>query len=302
MKKRTLLIIAMMTAVSLLAFLAFAGTRSENGYELFKDVLRNHETYAVESGAASGHITVSDNGQTLFDLSGHFKGSEVDRAFSGSLKLIAPSIEKHLAIYGLEDQFYLVDPENKDAYIGKQTEERSYEDYHDYDVDFDEEQFNEKAEAILDILVGDLKNEFKTLTDTDGTTDVQFELTKEEMPALINLLTSAGGDEAYHEESTQDLTAYMQYPLFQEIAALEFDQPELENVEVDLLSVTLDLNQAKQIDGIAFVIAFTGEDAKDAVHKILIEGAFNIEQLGNVTVDMPELDGMTIYELPEEDM
>ncbi|MBN2793793.1 MAG: hypothetical protein JXR88_00200 [Clostridia bacterium] len=298
MKKKVMILVAMLTAFSLLAVLAFAGTQQENGYTLFKEVLKAEDT-SIESGSVQGFLKVTDNGETLFSLKGQFEGNFEEEQASGQFTMVADGFEKTLDFYGANNLFYIIDALNETAYVG--TDETMPE-RHNMKRDMNEEfkGLDDKSEAILDLLIGDMKHEFEIVEDTDGTLDVQFELTEEEIPALINLLLSLDDPEDMSFEAENSLE-YSEYPLFNELENLEVKDVTLEDIQMTYLNITLDLDADKTMEGISVQVKFQGKDEFNVNHEVVLEGQVSNTESENVEIQVPDLTGYTIYEVNEQE-
>lgn len=293
MKRKITVMVAMLTALSLLAVLAFAGTKQENGYTLFKDVLKAEQSLET-SGSVTGSFEIKDNGQTLFSLKGDFKGDMENESGQGQLTILADNFEKTLDLYGINQMFYVIDEATQTAYVGQDTSE-DYE-RHGHHDDF--EGLDEQSEAILDLVIGDLQHEFEIVEDTDGTLDVKFELTEEEIPAIINLLLSLDDDGEVSLEDEPYET--LEYPLFNELEALEVKDVDLENIQLTYLNITLDLDENKALVGTSVKIQFEGQDVDGQNHEMVIEGQISGQALETVEVNLPDLSDYTVFEIEEE--
>lgn len=299
MKKRNVMIVAIVVAVSMLTFVAFAGGEAYIGYETFKDVMRNNDK-DMTSGSGIMNVEVIDNNETIAKVSGQFSGSQELEAMNGTINIQAGTFDKSLEIYGEDQKMYIFDTDSNDVYVGTHTEE-NYEDY-DMNNEFDmNDDFDKNSEAVLDFLVGDLKEEFIMVNDDDGTQDIAFELTKEEMPAIINLLTSLDHDQMDREEHKTDIDLEA-YPLLKEFENANIELPELvDNVEVEYLNIVLDLDENKQMVGMRFEVSASGLDAEGKAHELTVKGSFEITE-EVVKIEMPSLENKNIIELPEEEM
>jgi len=301
MKNRKVMIIAIVASVSLLALVAFAGSPENMGYELFKDVLKSSAQEKVESGHVTGTVSVTDNGKSVAVVEGSFDGDHNSKAVSGDVTILTDTLDKALTFYGSEEKFYILDTKNNDVYVGKPEsdtydEEQNHRGYED-DAN--------KSEAVMDFLVGDLAREFELVKAQDGTTDIKFELTKGEMPALINLITSqeSGDRHMTHDNDNWDDEINVEdYPLFKELEAADIDVADLvEDVEVTRLAVIMDLDAMNQINGLSFDVQVTGLDEAGEFHTISVNADFEFSEIGSARVQKIDTEGMTIYQLPEHE-
>lgn len=299
MRKRNLMIVAVVVAVSMLTLVAFAGTEAYIGYETFKDVLRNKDS-EITAGSGVMTIEIIDNNESIVKVNGRFSGDHTEKNMNGEVSIEAGAFVKSLQLFGTDETMYVFDTDTNDVYVGSHSEDKNYDRYDGHNSFKGTDEFDKTSEALLDFLIGDLKSEFKLVNDDDGTRDVAFELTKDEMPAIINLLSSLDHDDRDYKnhDSDMDLDAY---PIFKEFKAANIELPELtDDVSIDYLYLVLDLDAIQRVEGMKFEITASGLDVDGNTHEVTVKGSFKFsEQV--VTLEMPSLDGKNIIELPEEE-
>lgn len=295
MNKRTIMILAVVSAVLLLTFVVFAGTPENLGYEKFKEVLKNSDEGDFDKGNVSFDVVVTDNGNTVVNVEGTVNGDEESKEMSGEFKITAGTLEKELEIYGMEDMIYVHDVQTGDVYAGTDSNDEFAHDYergHDYEAN---EEFTEKSEAVMDYFVGDLAKEFKLIEDTDGTTDIEFELTKSEVPAILNLLVSMEPEMDHDEDIQWEHNSELdKYPLFKEISEADINLTELvDEVELEYLRVVFDLNGNSEVKGVSIEVRVYGLDENSEEHVISIKA--DVEMLeGDVEINKIDLDSKNI--------
>ncbi|MCH4889256.1 hypothetical protein EZV73_16790 [Acidaminobacter sp. JC074] len=288
MKKRTITIIAVLAAISMLSFAVFAGNDTYAGYERFKDLLRNDQEF--ESGQGQGKLTVIDNGEEILSLSGNFVGDKTSEEGFGNLNIQAGDLNKSLELYGQDEKMYIVDGD--DVYITSHDESLEERDYHHkYDqTEYDGKEFDAKSEAIMDILMADFKDDFSL----EGN-NVVFELNKEEIPALVNLMASSDYEkETYHDDMSEEMMAY---PLFEELSSLENLVPELTETEIEYIKFVL-LVEDDVVNGFEMNVIVKGLDQAGESHQVEVQGHFT-KSSESVEMKTFELTDQTVYELKE---
>lgn len=299
MNKKIMMMGTILIAVSLIAILAFAGNNTVGGYELFKDVMRNYENHEFEGGAFAGSIVLTENDEIKLAVSGTFTEQKENERMSGTAQIVTKDMNKILEIYGDNQSVYIVDADKKEVYIGKVAEEKTNREW-DYEY---KETFNETDEAIVDYFMGNFKKYFKTVDDVDGSTDILFELNKSEIPAIVNLLASSKHEERYNDENEKrsNFNEYGEYPLFNELMALENIELSIDsNIEVQYIKMMMDLDVNQKVKGFEFTFIITGDDESGERHEVKIEGFFSADESGDAVVRTLDMDGLTVYELPEE--
>jgi hypothetical protein len=299
MNKKVMMMGTILVTVSLLAIMAFAGNSTNSGYELFKDVLGNFEKHEFESGVFAGSIILTDNDEIKLAVSGTAVQQKENERMSGTAQIETQDMIKTLEIYGDEQSVYIVDSGKKEVYIGKVAEEKTSREWNREHMGT----FDEKDEAIIDYFMGNFKKNFKTVADTDGSTDILFELGKSEIPAIVNLLASSRHDDKYKDEDNEfsNHQEYANYPLFNELMTLENIELSIDsNIEVQYVKFVMDLDLNQKVKGFEFTFEITGDDESGNRHEVKIEGFFTADENKDAQVRTLNMDGLTVYELPEE--
>ncbi len=300
MKRRTGIIVAVITALSMLTLATFAGVSTTEGYEMFKTVLRSNDTEVIKAGTVTGNIEVLDNGVSVIKVEGSINGNHDSEEMSAAFELTSKTLNKNISFYGFEDMIYILDEEKNDVYVGTHKDNENYEKEH---FKHDNDKFDEKSEALLDFIVGDLKNEFKLTTDENGQSNIVFELEKSEMPEIVNILTSLksdnfGHDHDYDNDDKWDMEAY---PLFKELQDSNIEMTELvSNVETNYIKIALVLNNENEVEGMNALVEISGLDADSVKHTLTFKLDFEFTARESVEINTIDLDGKNVYELPEE--
>ncbi|MCK8059127.1 MULTISPECIES: hypothetical protein [unclassified Fusibacter] len=300
MKRKTMMITTALAAVLVLALVAYAGTPANAGYEAFKELMKTHSENEMNQGTVSGNLTIVDNGETLVSITGSAIGDHDSETMQADIQLVTGELNKQLSVYGMDNLIYIYDVENNDIYVGQDDHTR--ESRREKKFDKDDGDFSENGEALLDYFVGDMANDFTLVKDSDGSMDISFELTKSEMPAIINLMASAKSDDQFenHEsfESDVDLSAY---PLWNELKNAHIEKTELvDQVEVEYINITFDRDTQNELVGIAFEVTVSGLDENQKAHVMTVSGAVAFDSASDVIITPITLEGKNVYELPQE--
>lgn len=310
-RKPTLIILSLVAAFSLLAVTAFASAPDYAGYEAFKTLAQTHEDkdFDEEQNATlTGSITVKDNGVTLLDLDADIKADGPNEAFNGTFSIEADGTNKDIEVFGVSETLYVFDEANNEFYQVEKSDD--YDDY-DMDEDFsrrsrgDKEEMSAAQEELLDFVMGELKDDFDLVNNADGSETIKFELTKDEMPMLLNLMFSAmdhdkGDFNENHEELDAETLA--KYPLLSDLKDIEVDMPEItENMELDYLKFAITTDANDEFQAVEFSVIITGDDEFGVSHTQQIDGNFAASNVGTTVVDQPELEGKDIIIVDEED-
>ncbi len=313
MKKRTLgLILALTVAFSLLAVTAYASAPTFEGYEAFKDMAKSRDDGKVshENASVTGQVFVKDNGETLVDISTVLK-NEDEAHGSGWLRFKANGVTKELSVYKTDKDIYIFDELEELYYVAdKEAMEANrsyeYEGYDEYGQGRDKyEEMTSTQEDLLDFIMGDLKDDFDITYHDDGSETITFELTKEEIPMLLNLIVSAidGHDKNVkdYDEFSPDPTLLTKYPILSDFMSMENNTPEIvDNIEVDYIKVEV-TRKDDTITGMKFGLKISGDDKEGASHLIEVNAAFEVSQLASTVADKPDLMGKELIEMNPAD-
>ncbi len=295
MKKRTpLIIVSLVAAFTLLAVTAFASAPTYEGYEAFKDFAKNHneEEFNNEDGGMTGTFTVTTD-----------------------------DITKTIKVYKQEDKTYIFDDTKNDVYVvdKKLMEEYHENEWQDYDEnignDFrhnkhtrdmnDDHEMSTAQEELLDFIVGDLKDDFELTNNSDGGQTISFEMTKEEVPMLLNLMFSAmdsKGPRNFEEEEFEPSDELLaKYPILADMIEMKLDTTKItENMELDFVKMAITTEADKTVRGVEFNVIMSGDDENGVAHNVEINGEFERTEIGTIT-DIPKLDGKTLIEVDPAD-
>ncbi len=321
MKKRTpLIIVSLVAAFTLLAVTAFASAPTYEGYEAFKELAKNHEDqdFQHENGTMTGTFTVIDNDKVLLSVDAVLKADGNKENGSGIFTVSANGETKTLNVYGQDKMAYIFDEAEGNYYVAdkKQMEkyhENEWEDYED-DADFrhgrgmnnSDHEMSPAQEELFDFIVGDLKDDFALINNNDGSETITFELTKEEMPMLLNLFVSAADGKNHRDfedeevEPSDELIA--KYPILGDLVDMKVDVPEItDNIELDYVKMAITTEADGIFSDVLFNVVATGDDETGISHTIEIIGEFTLSEVGTTVMDTANLEGKTLIEINPED-
>lgn len=287
MKRNTLtLIVALVLGLSLFTVATVAAGTTNEGYEKFKEYFKSYDKEDREHGAGTVTVTVVDNGETVVDAEGEFVGSKEDKEGSGTLNATIDGVEKSFEFYKTDDAMYVIDLLDGGNYELIGTDE--YDEY-----DYDEDRYDRKdhsmtavEEEILDYIVGDLKDNFAATENADGSITFDFNMEREEVPTLVNLMVKAGSA-AEHRSSDRDKQEHLdQFPFLDGIEA-DLMSDLVEDVQIEALSVSMTLDSEDQMNAMDFSISISGKEANGTYHDITV--SVSAECDGEI-VEVPVLD------------
>jgi hypothetical protein len=302
-KKRIYLGIVAAVAISVLTITAFAANSSYEGYDKFKSLIKTQKDYSeYKDGTITGKVQVIDNGETIADITGTMNGNFEDKEMNGEVVLAINDLEKTLELFKMDDMFYISDVENNDVYVKENTNEYDHDDFRREE----KHSFTESQEALVDFVMNDLKDDFVLVSNEDGSKNISFELTKDEVPVGVNLLASAASSkrldnkDGHFENSMEEELNIDDYPLFKELSEAKIDHANIvENMEIDYVKITVDADENDMLQAFTVSLTVSGNDEDGEFHELTINAELEISNVNTATIAAVDLDGKNIIELPE---
>lgn len=311
MKRRTsIIIIAVLIAISMLGITAFANVPSYEGYEALKALMQEEQGADMTAGSLTGSVTIKEDGKTLVVFQGTLTGDKNQQSGSGTVNIQSESMSRQIDLYMNQEEVYLFDETNEEYYKFSQNKEMYTESYEEQEFQRrnvfskGQDEMTPAQEELLDFIMGELKDDFVVAYISDESKTISFELTESEMPMLLNLMISAGNsstDKTSFNENEFDDSDLVQYPLFAEIAALDekvpniVDEFQLNNIK---FSITVDDNN--NLKAIEMSANISGNDKAGTKHTLQIDSQFDVSKLEEVTVVQPDLSNKKVIEIDPE--
>ncbi|PZD97279.1 hypothetical protein DNH61_02675 [Paenibacillus sambharensis] len=312
MKKKTkvLMIGAAVAAVSMFTVTAFASTTNTEGYKAFKEVLKANQMseQVLESATLNGSFTVKVDGDTVLEADGTAKVKEAgdQQGVSSDFDFNLMGIERSGSVYSSgDDKLYLVDQTHGLHYQVVNLDDEHAGRYHEQPEDGDAEHrpMNKAEEALLDYLVGDLKDDFSVVNHADGSKTITFDVSKEEVPLTVRLLmdvaSAAGKGEHQHPTATEvpaELELMKDIPFFQDFEGLNLEEqlPELtKDTAIEHVRLQLMVDADNRMQGVKGELEVSGKDEEGVTHRVKLVGAGGISGINKTTPDAYDAAGKT---------
>lgn len=302
-KKRVYVGVVAALAILVLTVSAFAASSSYEGYDKFKSLIQTQKDYSeYHNGTLTGKVQVIDNGETIVGISGAVNGNYEDKEMNGEVLLAINDLKKTLEVFKMDDIFYISDVENNDVYVTENTNDYDRDDF----TENEKPSFTESQEALVDYVMKDVKDDFVLVSNADGSKNISFELTKDEVPVGLNLLASAASskrldDKDEHFENSMDQELNIdEYPLFKELSEAKFEHTNIvENMEIDYVNITLDLDENDMLKGFTLALIVSGNDEDGNFHELTINADLEISNVNTASIESLDLDGKNLIQLPE---
>ncbi|WP_019637733.1 hypothetical protein [Paenibacillus fonticola] len=308
-KSKVLMIGASVAAASIFTVTAFASTPDTGGYEAFKEVLKSNlmSEQTIESATVNGNFAVTLNGETVLEADGStkFKAAGDTQSVSGDFDFTLMGIERSGSMYSSDDDTaYLVDRTHGLDYRVINLDGEHAGKHHEWkeEGDFDHRPMNKAEEALLDFMVGDLKDNFSVVNHTDDSKTISVDVSKEEVPLAVRLLmdVASANDREKHPNASEVTTEWeglKQIPFFQglETANLEEQLPELtEEVAIEHLRLQLTVDADNRLQGVEGKLEVSGKDKAGVTHRVKMEGEGGISGINATTPEVYNPAGKSI--------
>ncbi len=298
-KSKVLTIGAAVAAVSLFTVTALASTPNTAGYEAFKEVLKaNHSAAPIDSATLNGSFAITADGESILTANGTTKvrGTDDMHRVSSDFDITLAGVQRSASVYaGDENSIYIVDRTNDLHYQVINLDDKNDDAEREREWERGNGQpMTQAEEALLDYMVGDLKNEFSVTHHADGSKTIAVDVSKEEIPLPLRLLMDAASAEDRSEEQVPEPEAaewerLKQFPFFQGLDELNLEErlPELKDdvaIERVYLQLTVDRNNALQrVEG---ELEVAGKDEAGVSRRVEIQGAGEVGALNATTPEI----------------
>ena len=308
-KSKVVMISAAVAAVSMFTVTAFASTPQLDGYKAFKEVLKANQMseQTIESGTVNGDFTVTLNGETVLEASGQAKMENTGErpGISGDFDFNLNGFGRSASIYSSgDDSVYLIDEthglhyqvinigEEHSSKHGGRPDEGSYE----------HRPMNKAEEALLDYIVGDLKNNFSVVSHADGSKTIEVLVSKEEVPLPVRMLidVASAADRMQHadeQEASAEWEAALQLPFFQGLEAADLEEllPELvEDVAIERVRLQLTVDQDNMLQRVQGELEVSGKDEAGITHHVKLAGGGGVSGVNATTPDVYDPAGHSV--------
>lgn len=309
-KNKFIMIGAAVGAVTLFTATAFAYTPNTDGYDAFKAVLKaNHASgAAIDSATFNGNFSVTVDGETVLKADGTGKMGEAggEHNVSGDIDFTLMGVERNASLYSnSDDKVYLVDRTHDLHYqVMNLDEEHAGGEYRGWsdEEDFQDHPMNKAEEALLDFLVGDLKDNFSVANGADGSKTITVDISKEDIPLPIRLLMDAVSAEdkigrAHAPETHAEWEQLKQFPFFQGLEGIDLEAqlPELtKDVAIEHVRLQMTVDANNQVQGVQGKLKVSGKNEAGVTHRVELEGAGNISGINATTPDAYDPAGKSV--------
>jgi hypothetical protein len=298
-KNKFIMIGAALGAITLFTATAFAYSPNTEGYDAFKSVLKaNHASgAAIESATFNGNFSVTVDGQSVLKADGLAKMGEAggEHNVSGDFDFTLMGVERNASLYSSGDgKVFLVDRTHDLHYQVINLNDEHAGDYREWsDEEFQDRPMNKAEEALLDFMVGDLKDNFSVANLADGSKTITVDISKEDIPLPIRLLMDAASAEervgrAHAPEAHAGWEQLRQLPFFQGLEGIDLEAqlPELtKDVAIEHVRLQMTVDANNEVQSVQGELEVSGKDKAGVTHRVEMEGAGDVSGINATTPD-----------------
>ncbi|WP_214627043.1 hypothetical protein [Paenibacillus agaridevorans] len=307
-KNKFIMIGAALGAITLFTATAFAYSPNTQGYDAFKAVLKANHTSgtAIESATFNGNFSVTVDGQTVLKADGLAKMGEAggEHNVSGDFDFTLMGVERNASLYSSgDDKVFLVDRTHDLNYQVINLNDEHAGDYREWsDEEFQDRPMNKAEEALLDFMVGDLKDNFSVANLADGSKTITVDISKEDIPLPIRLLMDAASAEervgrAHAPEAHAGWEQLRQLPFFQGLEGIDLEAqlPELtKDVAIEHVRLQMTVDANNEVQSVQGELEVSGKDKAGITHRVEMEGAGDVSGINATTPDAYDPAGKSV--------
>lgn len=280
---------------------AFAGT---SGYEDYKAALKN-TAQSLESVTIQVDAVLKDNGSLLSQAHSNLKANLQNEAMSGTVKISGDAGLQNLSLYSQPDGL-VWKSDASDTYYMKQDIKDKDNQEADKETK-DEVWFNSQEETVIDALIGNLKNEITSTSESDGSKNISLQLESVQIPAVVQALAPVAfkqlSDQSKENRISDDGKALIvndPEDLFKQSLLNTKDIALTDGVQIQNISLNAVVNPANQLQRQQLDITFIGQDAQGVSHTLTANLDIQLSAINGTTPDSIDLSGKQVEQVKDD--
>lgn len=308
-KNKFIMIGAVVGAMTLFTATAFAYSPNTTGYDAFKAVLKANYASGpdMESATVNGNFSLTVDGETVLKADGTGKMGKAggEHNVSGDLDFTLMGVERQASLYSSgDDEVYLVDRTHDLHYQVINLDDEHAGEHRDWSdkEEFQDRPMNKAEEALLDFLVGDLKDNFSVANQAGGSKTITVDISKEDIPLPLRLLMDAASAKdkigrTHAPEAHAEWEQLGQLPFFQGLEGIDLEAqlPELtDDVAIEHVRLQMTVDANNKVQGVQGELEVSGKDKAGVTHRVELEGAGNISGINATTPDAYDPAGKSV--------
>jgi hypothetical protein len=283
MKKTTAMVTSLIVGGTLLLGTAIVNASQLSGYEAYKAAVL--QTKDLKDGTANLRVSVTDNGKELASASSNVKLDLNSKVMSSKTTLSSNAGATTFESY-IQDGKSISKSSLSDVYNVRQGKKNDL----NKEAGAINPQVVKSVEAVVDALVGNMKDGFTVADNGDGTKKITVNLNEGQVTPLINAVTSmavtAGSNARFHNKDAKEINIKDVVPKLQS------------DVKISAISSTADVDKDNVLKDQDVTVTITGKDDQGALHSIVISAHIDFSNINSTTPDKVDLTGKQIITVP----
>jgi hypothetical protein len=279
MKKTTAMVTSLIVGGTLLLGTAIVNASQLSGYEAYKAAVL--QTKDLKDGTANLRVSVTDNGKELASASSNVKLDLNSKVMSSKTTLSSNAGATTFESY-IQDGKSISKSSLSDVYNVRQGKKNDL----NKEAGAINPQVVKSVEAVVDALVGNMKDGFTVADNGDGTKKITVNLNEGQVTPLINAVTSmavtAGSNARFHNNDAKEINIKDVVPKLQS------------DVKISAISSTADVDKDNVLKDQDVTVTITGKDDQGALHSIVISAHIDFSNINSTTPDKVDLTGKQI--------
>ena len=250
-----------------------------SGYESYKTAIK--DTASLKNETADLKLSVLDNGASLVNVDSNIKVNSVTNSMSQATT-VKSSVGSETFTTASQAGKSISKSSTSEIYNVRENKHMNFNNKNDKM----NPQMIKSVETVMDILVGNMKNNVAVADNADGTKKINVVLSENDVAPLVNAIASIAmskhNDEPMMNEKAGKLDLKNMIPQFES------------GIKVVSVNVTGDINKDNIISNQVAKIVLSGVDASGKTHEVTINADLSLSKINSTTPDTIDLTGKQV--------
>ncbi len=270
----------------LLVTTAFTGLANASGYESYKTAVKNSIKAANYTG--NFEVNIKDNDNQLVDVTTLVKTNKDSGEMSRKTTIDAGSQQKTIEMFRQDGKSVMKNSDSDTYFVSGEGNKMIRKGPGKNEAVRDVEAAK-AGEAVLDALVGNLKDYVNMQSTADGKSEISMQLSSGQIPAFANALASLAVKRALNGKEMQ----HRGQMLFG--ANLDINAPKLvSDININSVDFNALVNKDNFIENQTADVVITGKDAEGKEHSVAISVNMSVTDINSTTPDKVNLTGKQV--------
>jgi guanyl-specific ribonuclease Sa len=269
-----------------------SASASTSGYDIFKTAVK--KTHNVNSFTAHVQASLENNGKVVYKVDSVNAENLKEEAGHSAVQITKGGKTTNVDFYSNQNGTILKSSTDKKYYVRQEKDHK-----HEHKNEKDEKlspQMQKDIENIFDALTKNYQDKITTSDLGNGKTELQFDLSKEQVPAVAQAVVSFYLKNMNHHENHKEK---------QEFASLKFGDlapklPKLgKNISVTRVVLKGEVNKNQYLTGQEATIYVSGDEVNGTHNDLVLTITSQLSQLNQAKVPTINLKGKKVVQIKE---